>query len=260
VNLSTIHTLLHVLCFLLFKTMWLLALSFFAWVLTIIAPCVLPILPIILGWSVINGQKSRPWVIILAFAVSILVFTLTLQFLVTQFGLQVSTLSKISAWILILMWLLFLFPSAWQWVMEKTWLENATNKMSSGSHSWLIGDITTGAILWPLFNTCSPTFLILVSNILPESFARGVVNILVYILGLSIMLALILYWGRAAIKKLKWFANPNGIFKKVLAVLLILVWVAIIFQFDKKAEIFLIENGLTIDTTSFEYDLVKEYK
>lgn len=240
--------------------MWLLVLSFFAWVLTIIAPCVLPILPIILWWSVINGQKSRPWVIILSFAISVLVFTLVLQFLVDQFGLQVSTLSKISAWILILMWLLFLFPSARQWVMEKTWLEHATNSMSWNSKSWLIGDITTWAILGPLFNTCSPTFLILVSNILPESFAWGLVNILVYILWLSIMLALILYWGRAAIKKLKWFANPNGMFKKVLAVLLILVWVAIMFKLDKQVEIYLIQNWLTIDTTSFEYDLVKEYK
>lgn len=240
--------------------MWLLALSFFAWILTIIAPCVLPILPVILWWSVINWHKSRPWIIILSFAISVLVFTLALQFLVDQFGLQVSTLSQISAWILILMWLLFLFPWVWQQIMEKTGLEQATNSMSWNSQSGLLGDITTGVILWPLFNTCSPTFLILVSNILPESFARGLINILVYIIGLSLMLALILYWGRAAIKKLKRFANPHGIFKKVLAVLLILVWVAIMFKFDKQIEIFLIQNGLTIDTTSFEYDLAKEYK
>jgi uncharacterized membrane protein len=102
--------------------------------------------------------------------------------------------------------------------------------------------------------------LILVSNILPESFAWGLINIIAYIVGLSLMLAIILYWGRAATKKLKRFANPKWIFKKVLAVLLIIVWVAIMFKRDKQVEIYLMDNGLTIDTTSFEYELVKEYR
>jgi cytochrome c biogenesis protein CcdA len=77
--------------------MTLLVLSFVAGVLTVLAPCVLPILPVIVGGSVVNGKKSRPWVIIISFAVSILIFTLILQRLVQQFGLRPSTLTKVAA-------------------------------------------------------------------------------------------------------------------------------------------------------------------
>jgi len=65
-----------------------LLLSFLAGVLTILAPCVLPVLPVIIGGSLstTKGEKYRPYVIAASLAASIIGFTLLLkvQYLVSQ--------------------------------------------------------------------------------------------------------------------------------------------------------------------------------
>jgi len=48
--------------------------------LTILAPCVLPLLPVILGASVEDSKdKWRPYIIIAALSVSIIIFSLLLK-------------------------------------------------------------------------------------------------------------------------------------------------------------------------------------
>jgi hypothetical protein len=79
--------------------------------------------------------------------------------------------------------------------MNLTGLDRKTsktsNKFSSGKS--IKDDVILGVVLGPLFNTCSPTFIVLVSNILPVDFATGLLNILVYILGLVIVLSIVAY-------------------------------------------------------------------
>jgi len=240
--------------------MSLLLLSLVAWMLTVLAPCVLPILPVIVGWSVVNGKKSRPRVIIASFAVSILVFTLILQWLVQQFGLRPSTLTKVAAGILIIFGVLLLFPWLWQKLMHLTWIEKATNKAQQSDATWVGWDILLWAVLGPVFNTCSPTYAVLVANILPVSFAWWLVNILAYILGLSAVLWLIAYGWRRIVEKLKWAANPNWWFKKIIAIVLIFVGIAMFMKWDKSAEAWLLQNGYIIDTTQWEISQVQDFK
>lgn len=240
--------------------MWLLLLSLVAGMLTVLAPCVLPILPVIVGWSVVNGKKSRPRVIIAAFAVSILIFTLILQWLVQNTGLRPDTLTKISAGILVIFGILLLFPSLRQWLMHLTGIEKMTNKAQQTDAGGPWGDIILGAALWPVFNTCSPTYAVLVANILPVSFLRGLTNIVAYVVGLSFVLGLIAYGGRHIVQKMRWAADPKGWFKKIIAILLIFVWVAMIMKRDKAAEAWIIEQWIVIDTTQWEIDQTEDFR
>ena len=61
--------------------MLLLLISFIAGVLTILAPCVLPLLPVIIGGSISGKtkEKSRPYIIAASLAASLVVFTLLLK-------------------------------------------------------------------------------------------------------------------------------------------------------------------------------------
>jgi ABC-type nickel/cobalt efflux system permease component RcnA len=90
---------------------------------------------------VIDGKKSRPWLIILAFAVSIIIFTLGLQYLVSQFGVRPNTLTKISAGILILFGIVLLFPQIRAKLMSFTGIEKATHDAQSNHGSGFGGDI-----------------------------------------------------------------------------------------------------------------------
>ncbi len=235
-------------------------LSLVAWILTVLAPCVLPILPIIIWWSVIDGKKSRPWVIIAAFAVSVILITLWLQFLVSQFGISQRNLTVVSAVILIFFGLMLLIPKLRNLVMHKTGIEGATNKAQWSTTWWFGGDILLWFILWPIFNTCSPTYAILVWNVLPANFSEGMIHILLYVAWLSAVLLAIAYGWRALVNKLKWASDPKGWFKKIIAVILIVMWVAIIMKWDKQVEGYLVENGLFYDTSGREVDIIKEEK
>ena len=57
------------------------------------------------------------------------------------------------------------------------------------------------------------------------------------------------------IKNVKWIADPNGWFKKILGIVFILVGVAIMTGFDKKIEASILDAGW-IDTSSFEQSIV----
>jgi len=60
--------------------MILLIVSFIAGVLTILAPCILPLLPVVLGGAVSDaGNRRRPFIIIIALSLSVFIFTLLLK-------------------------------------------------------------------------------------------------------------------------------------------------------------------------------------
>ncbi len=230
-------------------------LSLIAGMLTVLAPCVLPILPVIIWWSVIDGKKSRPRLIILSFAISMIIFSLALEYIVTQFGISQKTLIKASAWILIIFGLVLLFPQIWNKLMHITGIEAATNKAQWSAGVGIKWDILLGLILWPVFTSCSPTYTLLVSNILQtDNIIESLSHILLYVVWLCVILLAIAYGGRSVVNKLKRAANPDGWFKKIIAGILILLGISIIMWWDKAAEARLIQNGLYLDTTSREVD------
>ena len=57
----------------------LLTASFLAGILTILAPCVLPVLPIVLAGSLSDRQKWYPYLVTFSLALSVVVFTVLLK-------------------------------------------------------------------------------------------------------------------------------------------------------------------------------------
>jgi ABC-type transport system involved in Fe-S cluster assembly fused permease/ATPase subunit len=141
--------------------------------------------------------------------------------------------------------------------MHVTGIEKQTAKVQQTNRGSIRWDITLWVVLWPIFNTCSPTYAILVANILPVNFAWWVINILVYVIWLVLVLAAVAYGWRAIIKKLKRAADPNGRFKKIIAWLLIVIGVAILMKRDKAVETRLYDQWLVLDTTQWEVSQIQ---
>ena len=57
--------------------------SFLAGILTVAAPCVLPLLPVIVGGSLMDEHRSRPLIIAVSLALSVILFTLLLKVFTT---------------------------------------------------------------------------------------------------------------------------------------------------------------------------------
>ena len=84
--------------------------SLFAGMLTILAPCALPMIPVICGRGVGSDSWKRTLVILSSFVFSIVAFTLLLKSAVSCVSIGNDTLKNISAVILLVFGLVMLFP------------------------------------------------------------------------------------------------------------------------------------------------------
>lgn len=213
--------------------------SFIAGILTVLAPCVLPLLPIIIGGS-INGNsddKKRPFIIAISLAISLFFFTLLLKSSTLLINIPPQTFSYISGSIVIIIGILTLFPSIYAKFISKIGVEQkAQTALSSGfkSNNKYLGAIIIGLALGPVFSSCSPVYAYILASILPVSFHYAIVLILFYIIGLSLVLLLVGYYGNRLVKRMKFAINPKGIFQRTIAILFIIVGVLIITGYDKK--------------------------
>jgi cytochrome c-type biogenesis protein len=232
--------------------MALLVLSFIAGVLTVAAPCVLPLLPVIIGGAVVDAAKDKPtrqWLrpalIAASLAVSVVAFSLAIKGTTALLGVPQGVWQILSGVIVALLGVYFLWPHLWEVIALKLGVANRSNAALGKAYQrrgWA-GTILIGAALGPVFSSCSPTYALIVATILPASFGQGLAYLVAYALGMSVTLLLIAYVGQAFVARLRWLANPNGWFKRVVGVLFIFVGLAVILGLDKDLQAFVLERG-----------------
>lgn len=232
--------------------MVLLMLSFIAGVLTVAAPCILPLLPVIIGGSLLEASKDeakkqwfRPLVIAGSLAVSIILFTLLIKATTALLGVPQVVWQIISGVIVLLLGLYYIWPHGWEKLSAKTGFFNSSNAALGKAYKakGLIGTICIGAALGPVFSSCSPTYALIVATVLPVSFAQGLLYLTAYALGMSATLLLVAYLGQSFVSKLGWLSNPNGWFKHFIGALFIVVGITVAFGLDKKIQAYVLEQG-----------------
>ncbi|PIR83982.1 cytochrome C biogenesis protein [Candidatus Kaiserbacteria bacterium CG10_big_fil_rev_8_21_14_0_10_51_14] len=240
--------------------MTLLLISFIAGVLTVLAPCVLPLLPVIVGGSMEGGSASRrrAFVIVASLGVSLILFTLLLKASTVLIGVPEAFWKWVSGLIIIVFGLTLLVPSLWERLPFVGKVNRGSNRLLAKGYQrggfW--GDVIMGAALGPVFSACSPTYFVLLASVLPVSFALGVAYLGVFVLGLCLSLLLIALLGQRLADRLGWVADPRGIFKRVLGALFVLVGIAVITGIDKQFQIWVLDTGF-LDVTRIEQKLLE---
>lgn len=226
--------------------MSLIIVAFLAGMLTILAPCVVSMIPILLARTSDGSKSHSATFVILGLGISIIVFSVLLKSTTLLLNVPSATWAIISGIIIILFGLVTLFPRLWDWVVLKTRLpivaQQNMSKASTKKGIW--GDLLLGASLGPVFSACSPTYALIVASILPADPLVGMAYLIAFVLGLSLMLALLAIFGRALVQKLGWGINPNGVFHKVLGIILLIIGVMIVTGLDKDLLTILVESGV----------------
>src|SRR3989344_3925726 len=122
-----------------------LLLSFLAGVLSVFAACVLPLLPVIVGGSLMTGgSRRRMYIIVGSLALSIIAFTLLLKASTALIGVPESFWSYLSGGIIFVLGVLILFPKLWVKVPGVNLLNRSSNKLLAVGYQeggfW--GDVT----------------------------------------------------------------------------------------------------------------------
>lgn len=232
--------------------------SFIAGVLTVLAPCILPLLPVVIGSSAAGRSRATPFIVVGSLAVSIILFTFLLKASTAFITIPPFVWTYLSGGILVVFGLTLIFPALWERVPGISRLSAGSNKLMGAGYQkksiW--GDALIGAALGPVFSTCSPTYFVILASVLPVSFALGTTYLLAYVLGLSLVLLLIALLGQRFADRLTKVADSRGVMKRLIGVLFLILGILIATGYEKKLETAILDSGY-FDITRFEQKLLE---
>lgn len=237
--------------------------AFLAGVVTIASPCILPILPIVLSGAV--GGKRKPFGVIVGFVLSFTIFTLFLSALVSATGISADALRLLAVVVLLFAGVSFLIPQI-QAYLEKWFSKMASlvqsrtpsQTPSTGFWSGMIVGFSLGLIWTPCVGPilASVISLALTGEVTSSAFFIT----LAYALGTALPMFAVMYGGRALLQRIPGLLTHLGIIQKVFGVLMIVVALAIMFNFDRQFQTYILEKFPNYGTnlTKFENNAAVE--
>ncbi|MBI4097238.1 MAG: cytochrome c biogenesis protein DipZ [Candidatus Levybacteria bacterium] len=215
----------------------LIAFAFLAGVVTILSPCILPILPIVLT-STIGGQetgKSRPIGAVVGFVLSFTFFTLFLSTIVRISGISADVLRLASVVVIAGFGASFLIPQ-FQVFLERLFSRLAGFMPTSQNRTGFGGGLLIGFSVGLLWTPCvGPILASVISLAITGTVTFDAFLItLAYSLGTAIPMFLIMLGGQNALRKVPWLLANTGRIQKVFGVLMILTAIGIFFNVDRR--------------------------
>jgi len=218
-----------------------------AGIVTILSPCILPVLPIVLSGSIITGRR-RPFAIFTGFILSFTFFTLFLSAIVRATGLPPDTLRTLAILIIAIFGISLITNIEF---FTFSFVPKTTNGFLLGMSLGLVWAPCVGPIL------ASVIALAITGTVNGATFFIT----LAYAIGTAIPLFAILYGGRNMVQKIP---NPANI-QKFFGILMVLIAIAMALNLDRKFQIYVLAvfpkygSGLTsIETIPQVLDAIKK--
>jgi len=217
----------------------LLLFSFLSGMGTILAPCIWPVLPIVLSSSLAGRDHWRPLGITLGVMLSFAFFTLTISTLVRVFHLDPNILRVFAVIVISFLGFMMLIPSLGAWVdVMISRLSNAFGGKTVAGNGFLPGFVT-GLSLGIVWSPCAGPILATIATLA----AIGKVNVdvvlvtIAYVIGVGLPLFAFAYGGQRFVAKARGLSKYTGIIQRVFGVLMILTALAILTNYDQKFQL-----------------------
>ncbi|MDP2789284.1 MAG: cytochrome c biogenesis protein CcdA [bacterium] len=240
--------------------MTLLIISFVAGVLTILAPCILPLLPVIVGHSITDSTlyKRRLATVLFSLGGSIILFTLILKASTLLINIPQDFWKWISGGIIFIFGMTMLLPELWERISIMGVISRKSNVVLTKGYlkDSIWGDVIIGASLGPIFSACSPTYFVILATVLPATPVLGIIYLLTYTFGLCLALLVVALLGQKIATRLGGVSDPRGWFKRIIGIIFIIVAIGIFSGYDKELQIKLLDSGF-LDVTKIEQRLLE---
>ncbi|KGJ03785.1 Cytochrome C biogenesis protein transmembrane region [Paracoccus halophilus] len=195
--------------------------AFLAGVLTIAAPCILPMLPILLGASI--GQRSplRPVLIVLGFVLSFSLVSLVFSAVTSLVGLSAFDLRLIAAAAIALMGAALLWPAPFSAVM--TGLTRLLPEQNAAGGQGGLGALALGASLGLIWAPCAGPVLasILIFVATSPDWGSKLLLLLAYSIGAGVPMLIIAYGGQFVSGRVRSLARHTAMLQRVCGVLVL---------------------------------------
>lgn len=214
--------------------------AFLAGIITVLSPCVLPLLPIILGSATQEG-RARPIGLIIGFVASFTAATLALSYLVRALGVSPDLNRIIAGAVLILLGLVLAVP------MLHRGFERFAGVLASRTPvprngSGFGGGLAVGAGLGLAWSPCvGPIMASVITLALNQQVDTVAVAVtLAFSLGTALPMAAIMLGGRQLVRRLSWVQANAGRIQQVMGAILILTGLDIFLGWDRQIQILLL--------------------
>ena len=228
------------------------SLAFLAGVFTIVSPCILPILPIVLGTAVGQSSRSRPLLIVAGFVLTFAAVGMLLGVVSSTIDLAHGALRNVSIAMLGLSGLMKLWPAPYRWLMTR--LEGPLKRLGAGRKSAGPGNaggfglgVSLGAVWTPCAGPVMGSILALVAKAQDVSWSATL--LLLYAVGAGIPMLAVAFGGQFVRGRLRQVVRHTARLQQVFGLLVILTAGAIFFQYDVLAYAWLADVSTTLRRT-----------
>lgn len=213
--------------------------AFISGVITIFAPCIWPLLPIILS-STASGGSRKPLGITIGIMISFALLTLSVSYVVSLVPFDPNILRYVAVVIISFIGLSLIIPKI-SYVLE-TYVSRFSGKLGrsgSNSNSGFQGGLITGLSLGIVWTPCAGPILATIATL----SATKAVNLqiilvtIVYVLGVGIPLFLLAIFGQKVFSKVRGLSKYTGRIQQLFGVIMILTAAAILTNYDKTIQV-----------------------
>lgn len=256
-------------------------LLFLAGLLTILLPCILPLIPVVVGASISGRSKLRPLLVCAGMLVSFVGSTFILYVFLNQFP-QAADIIRLGSYYLILLFglgfmthhqgirysgtalgALFFYDKGWPavlvalaagmvamalggWIAQRLQQAGADLQTEARTEFGNDSSITAfiiGLTLGLIWVPCAgPALAFALTLVREESGAIAIAALTAYGIGASIPLLIVGYGGQYAVQSLRTLSRFTGIIKTVAGVVLVLTAVALRYDFLLQAQVWITER------------------
>ena len=206
-----------------------------AGIVTIAAPCTLPVLPILLGASVGQSGKLRPTMIALGFVVSFSAVALALSALTRIFDFDPSVLRSGAAILLLGFGLLMIWPAPFErlsaqiGVLLRTGAPVGVTRGESNIGGFVLG--TTLGLVWtPCAGPVLGSILTLIATSRDTAWAS--LLLVAYAIGAALPMLAIGYGGQAVTTRVRGVARHTARVQQAFGIIVVAFAIASYFEYD----------------------------
>lgn len=239
--------------------------AFLAGIVTILSPCILPLLPILLAGSTGEG-KLRPWGIVAGFLVSFSFFTLALSAIVSFFQVPPDLLRWIAGTLILGFGVIMIVPALkdrfLMWAGRL--VPQPKQKSPTGSRGGFWSGFLLGITLGLVWTPCAgPIMASVVTFAATQTlFWESAVLTLAYSAGTSLPMMLILLGGKAMMSKLGFLKKNSNKIQRVFGFLMVLTGVSVFAGWDRMIQTAILEAfpeySETLTTIEESEDVLRE--
>ncbi len=216
--------------------------AFLAGIVTILSPCILPILPIILATSATElNSKKRPYGIVFGFILSFTFFTLFLSQVVKFLGIPADSMRNFSVIVIGLFGFSLVIPK-FQLLMESLFAHLANFMPTSAGKTGFGGGVLIGLSLGLLWTPCvGPILASVISLAITGTVTSDAFFITIaYSLGTAIPMYLVITLGRTLFSRIPWLLGNTGKIQKIFGLVMIITALMIYLGIDRNFQTYIL--------------------